>query len=286
MQIDLIYGDIQSFVHSCVLGASRSTGKERDSESGNDYFDARYYSNTMGRFLSPDWASKLEGSNPVPYANLEYPQTLNLYSYAGNNPLSRTDPDGHCTNGGKEQGFWWCLFHDSDQDAERARQQLAQYKNISINGKTPADAAKGLNNTQTVQLERSVFNYISSQAMSTPGMMVALALVPGGAEEVGPAEIAAASDRAVAAGEATQWVIQTGKSALATDIQTNITAAEFGTNLEASGFVKSVAKDGVTTLYSKGNEVYSVYSKASSTGGPAANLNVGGQIVTKIRLQP
>jgi hypothetical protein len=30
------------------------TGKERDSESGNDYFGARYYASTMGRFLSPD----------------------------------------------------------------------------------------------------------------------------------------------------------------------------------------------------------------------------------------
>jgi RHS repeat-associated protein len=89
---------------------SRFTGKERDAESGNDYFGARYYASSMGRFMSPDWAAKLEGSNPVPYANLEYPQTLNLYSYAGNNPLSRTDPDGHCTNGGKQQGFWWlCL---------------------------------------------------------------------------------------------------------------------------------------------------------------------------------
>jgi RHS repeat-associated protein len=30
------------------------TGKERDTESGNDYFGARYYSSSMGRFLSPD----------------------------------------------------------------------------------------------------------------------------------------------------------------------------------------------------------------------------------------
>jgi RHS repeat-associated protein len=30
---------------------SRYTGKERDTESGNDYFEARYYSSNMGRFM-------------------------------------------------------------------------------------------------------------------------------------------------------------------------------------------------------------------------------------------
>jgi hypothetical protein len=30
------------------------TGKERDTESGNDYFGARHYLSSMGRFLSPD----------------------------------------------------------------------------------------------------------------------------------------------------------------------------------------------------------------------------------------
>ena len=71
---------------------SRSTGKERDSESGNDYFGARYYASSMGRFLSPDWAAKAE---PVPYAKLDDPQSLNLYAYVGNNPLRRVDKDGH-----------------------------------------------------------------------------------------------------------------------------------------------------------------------------------------------
>lgn len=69
-----------------------STGKERDSESGNDYFDARYYSSAMGRFLSPDWSAKVE---PVPYSKLDNPQTLNLYAYVGNNPLGSIDADGH-----------------------------------------------------------------------------------------------------------------------------------------------------------------------------------------------
>ena len=68
------------------------TGKERDSESGNDYFGARYYASSMGRFLSPDWSAKVA---PVPYAKLGDPQTLNLYAYVGNNPLSRFDKDGH-----------------------------------------------------------------------------------------------------------------------------------------------------------------------------------------------
>ena len=39
---------------------SRSTGKERDAESGNDYFEARYYSGAMGRFLSPDFSEDPE----------------------------------------------------------------------------------------------------------------------------------------------------------------------------------------------------------------------------------
>jgi RHS repeat-associated protein len=71
------------------------TGKERDTESGNDYFGARYYSSAMGRFMSPDWSAK---ADPIPYARMGYPQSLNLYAYVENNPLSRSDLDGH----------YWC----------------------------------------------------------------------------------------------------------------------------------------------------------------------------------
>jgi RHS repeat-associated protein len=61
-----------------------SSGKERDTESGNDYFDARYFGSSMGRFLSPD---PLGG-------HLELPQSLNKYAYVMNNPLIMTDPTG------------------------------------------------------------------------------------------------------------------------------------------------------------------------------------------------
>jgi RHS repeat-associated protein len=76
------------------------TGKERDSESGNDYFGARYYASSMGRFMSPDWIAKAE---PVPYAKLDDPQSLNLYAYVRNNPLVRADLDGHADCGGQGQ---------------------------------------------------------------------------------------------------------------------------------------------------------------------------------------
>jgi RHS repeat-associated protein len=71
---------------------SRCTGKERDTESGNDYFGARYFGSSMGRFMSPDWSGDLD---TVPYADFGNPQSLNLYSYVQNNPMSQTDPDGH-----------------------------------------------------------------------------------------------------------------------------------------------------------------------------------------------
>ena len=82
------------------------TGKMRDSESGLDYFGARYYSGAglgfgdFGRFMTPDWSAKVE---PVPYAKLAFPQTLNLYSYVGNNPVSWIDRDGHYNCQGTNQ---------------------------------------------------------------------------------------------------------------------------------------------------------------------------------------
>ena len=46
----------------------------------------------MGRWMSPDWSAKEE---PVPYAKLDNPQSLNLYGYVENNPLGAVDADGH-----------------------------------------------------------------------------------------------------------------------------------------------------------------------------------------------
>lgn len=76
----------------CIVGFSRYlfTGKERDTESGNDYFGARYYASSMGRWLSPD--PKLLSTQ-----RMLNPQQWNMYSYAGNEPLGHFDPDGRET---------------------------------------------------------------------------------------------------------------------------------------------------------------------------------------------
>jgi RHS repeat-associated protein len=67
-------------------------GKERDTETGNDDFGARYYSNRFGRWLSADWSSI---PDPIPYANFTNPQTLNLYAMVSDDPESFADLDGH-----------------------------------------------------------------------------------------------------------------------------------------------------------------------------------------------
>jgi RHS repeat-associated protein len=62
------------------------TGYQFDYELGYNYAGAREQSPNLGRFLSPD--------APFSDQQTDDPQSWNLYSYARNNPVSGTDPDG------------------------------------------------------------------------------------------------------------------------------------------------------------------------------------------------
>jgi RHS repeat-associated protein len=66
------------------------TSKERDQETGLDYFGARYYGARIARFTTVDpiytWRE-----------NLVDPQRWNRYAYALNNPVRYVDPDGRQT---------------------------------------------------------------------------------------------------------------------------------------------------------------------------------------------
>lgn len=74
--------------HESTEEPMKFTGHERDIVAGGyltlDYMHARYYSPTVGRFLSVDSAA----------ANVYTPQTWNRYAYAGNNPLRFVDRNG------------------------------------------------------------------------------------------------------------------------------------------------------------------------------------------------
>jgi RHS repeat-associated protein len=74
------------------------TGKERDTESNLDNFEARYRSSTLGRFMSPDPGNA--GAVPT------NPQSWNMYSYVVNNPLRFIDPLG-----------LFCVWDDGSYDA-------------------------------------------------------------------------------------------------------------------------------------------------------------------------
>jgi RHS repeat-associated protein len=63
------------------------TSKERDIETGLDYFGSRYYASMQGRFTSPDLIF-------ISRRRLLDPQGINLYAYVRNNPLAYVDPNG------------------------------------------------------------------------------------------------------------------------------------------------------------------------------------------------
>jgi len=88
---------------------SRCSGKERDAESGMDYFGARYYSGAQGRFTSTD--PILGSANPL------NPQTWNRYTYTLNNPLKYTDPLGL---------YVWDATLGGDTTDEELRKQLSK----------------------------------------------------------------------------------------------------------------------------------------------------------------
>jgi RHS repeat-associated protein len=75
------FGRILSETNPSVSFRYGYTGRERDLESGLDYYRARYYDPQVGRFISVDPMGFEAGDT-------------NLYRYVGNNSTNATDPSG------------------------------------------------------------------------------------------------------------------------------------------------------------------------------------------------
>jgi RHS repeat-associated protein len=91
------------------------TSYERDTESGNDYAQARYYVNRLGRFSAVDPFS----------GSVSDPQSLNRYPYVLNNPISLIDPQG--TNCNWDDGTSDDTPIDGGADANTCGQQGGTY---------------------------------------------------------------------------------------------------------------------------------------------------------------
>ncbi len=70
-----------------VSNVRRFAGKERDVQTGFDYFGARYYASQNGRFTTVDPLLDVERA-------LVDPQRWNRYAYGRSNPFRYVDPDG------------------------------------------------------------------------------------------------------------------------------------------------------------------------------------------------
>ncbi|HTR35829.1 MAG TPA: RHS repeat-associated core domain-containing protein [Bryobacteraceae bacterium] len=89
----------------------------RDSASGLDYANNRYYSNQYGRFMTPDPAG-LQAARP------DNPTSWNRYAYTAGDPANRLDPTGLDDFGfvdiGEYDGGWYCdpICQDQETFAE------------------------------------------------------------------------------------------------------------------------------------------------------------------------
>jgi len=173
--------------HSYDAKRRKFTGKERAAETGLDYFGARYYSNGLGRWISADWSAT---PIPVPYADLTDPQMLNLYGYVRGLPTTKADLDGHgfltkfknwLNDGGwnedkEAQQERQRRFH---QRAEDARKSLSGMKNFTINGKTPAEFARGATDQQAIAGLNAATNFVFAEAQKNffcgPGVSCGIA---------------------------------------------------------------------------------------------------------------
>jgi RHS repeat-associated protein len=157
------------------------TSKERDVETGLDYFLARYFASTQGRFTSTD---PLQAS-----ARTGTPQSWNRYSYVLNNPLRLIDPTGLADDDPQkkkdEQPKQPTPTQPKVVDLRNDKTINAEIEKIRANAKPlPADAKPELSDVKTIVGDTYNINnggYIDgygNEAMGFTGTIRPVAYVP------------------------------------------------------------------------------------------------------------
>ena len=131
------------------------TGKERDAESGLDYFSARYYGSSMGRFTSPDplpWIHWQNGNRDDQQRFESYianPQNFNMYAYVLNNPLNKTDPTGMNACGTNNDSSCKVTVTITDRSKNANGNYNDKYAGLKGNGSYNATATVSVNGKVT-----------------------------------------------------------------------------------------------------------------------------------------
>jgi RHS repeat-associated protein len=239
-------------------GALQFTSHERDAAlygTGNtsmpDYMHARYYDVTGGRFLAMDPAMDLKKTLPNP-------QMWNRYAYVVNNPIRYSDPDGR--EHVQEPGF--------------TKPYSEWGKALQFDEQTPT-VVKAAFYAEGALLSLAVDEFIIGPAV---GRMA-------GAVGRFFGRFVGKADEAVEAGSKLSRYEDVTSGRSVANRATNASRADFGKNLEANGFTKSVSKDGKVTIFQKDAIKYTIRDTAKSTGGPTAEVFKDGKLLQKIRLE-
>lgn len=259
------------------------TSQERDVETGQDYFGARYYRAGLGRFTTVD-PGHVNGA-------VEDPQSWNAYAYARNNPLRFIDAEGLAyrvvVDGGAspvwyldDRQFEWMIAHPELNPGISFNNGV-----ITAGGKTvgsyqhfgDSDAMIGLaGDLAAYGLRREGREMAIDTAIAASGGLASGVL--GG--------VAATSTLGLEAPSMTELPNVTARGARMANFAVKLSAREFQSNLVRSGYRvirQGVDPNGPWTMLGSGEKTYTIYT-ATSTGWPAAEVRVAGQLISKIRL--
>ena len=122
----------------------RYCGEYFDTETGTIYLRARYYQASIGRFTQRDTVA----------GKLSDPLSLNLYTYAHNNPIFYFDPSGHKS--------WGKMWEDVGSQVSEVNYNLKRASKIAF----PAWLEESKNEVQKIQHFTSKMNYTNTRGVS------------------------------------------------------------------------------------------------------------------------
>jgi RHS repeat-associated protein len=130
------------------------TGKQRDTETGLDYFGARYNESVIGRFMTPDPFIPFNLKKDKFQAWISNPQHWNKYAYALNNPLLYVDPTGMT-----ETIYYWLNSNLTDEQKKYFNEHKTEILN-AIADKLKEAGIKDVVFKDGTTLSKSQFNSI------------------------------------------------------------------------------------------------------------------------------